>query len=180
MICPKKVQDVCLFGMMCPMEAIVDDDSECADFIRKTLAEIQPVEADLVEAAERQREREAIRAEMFTVVDEIFEGPDWRKDNPMLQGLETPEAPRIIPLPAKHEPIRPLAKPSLRVVAQKAPLRCRFLHWLRGASPSAVFIGCRLGCRRVVCIDCCSCPEYRGIKWPGKEKKEARNNVADV
>lgn len=63
MICPKKVQDVCLFGMMCPMEAIVDDDSECADYIRKTLAEIQPVEVDLVEAAERQREREAIREE---------------------------------------------------------------------------------------------------------------------
>ena len=66
MICPKQVQDVCLFGMMCPCEAVVDDDSECADYIRKTLAglaEVQPGEDDPVEAAELQQEREAIQEE---------------------------------------------------------------------------------------------------------------------
>lgn len=69
MICPKKVQDICLFGMMCPREAVVDDDGECADFIRSTLALMdakgaaRPDRADPVEAAEMQQEREAIQGE---------------------------------------------------------------------------------------------------------------------
>ena len=160
MICPKQVQDVCLFGMMCPCEAVVDDDSECADYIRKTLAglaEVQPGEADPVEAAE-------IRVERFAIVDEIFECVDWRKDNPMLQESETLEAPRIVPLPVKHGPIRPLAKPALRAVTLKAPLMCRLRHWLFGASPSALFCGCGLGCRAVINKDCSMCPEYKGIR----------------
>ena len=66
MICPKKVQDICLFGMMCPREPVVDDNSECAAYIRKVLAVldgVQPDQADPVEAAEMQQEREAIQAE---------------------------------------------------------------------------------------------------------------------
>lgn len=70
MICPKKVQDMCLFGMMCPREAVVDDDGECADFIRSALVLMEarevarPDQADPVEAAEVQREREAIQGEV--------------------------------------------------------------------------------------------------------------------
>lgn len=66
MICPKKVQDACLFGMMCSREPVVDDDGECAAYIRKTLAALdgaQPGEVDPVEAAELQQERAAIREE---------------------------------------------------------------------------------------------------------------------
>lgn len=66
MICPKKVQDICLFGMDCPLEAIVDDDGECADYIRKTLAALEGMQhdqADPLEAAEVQQEREAIQRE---------------------------------------------------------------------------------------------------------------------
>ena len=66
MICPKKVQDICLFGMDCPLEAIVDDDGECADYIRKTLAALECMQhdqADPLEAAEVQQEREAIQRE---------------------------------------------------------------------------------------------------------------------
>lgn len=69
MICPDKVRDMCLFGMMCPREAVVDDDGECADFIRSTLALMdakgaaRPDQADPVEAAELEQEREAIQGE---------------------------------------------------------------------------------------------------------------------
>lgn len=68
MICPKKVQDVCLFGMDCPLECVVDDDGECADYIRRTLAAMEGMrhdQADPAEAAELQQEREAIREEML-------------------------------------------------------------------------------------------------------------------
>jgi len=66
MICPEKVQDMCLFGMMCPREAIVDDDGECAAYIRQVLAMTggaDRAQDDPVEAAEVQREREAIQGE---------------------------------------------------------------------------------------------------------------------
>ena len=69
MICPDKVRDVCLFGMDCPREAVVDDDGECAAYIRSVLAmmnaKVAPKEewGDPVEAAEVQQEREAIQGE---------------------------------------------------------------------------------------------------------------------
>ncbi len=70
MICPDKVRDMCLFGMMCPREAVVDDDGECADYIRSALALMdakeaaRPDQADPVETAEVQQEREAIQGEL--------------------------------------------------------------------------------------------------------------------
>lgn len=66
MICPEKVQELCLFGMMCPREAVVEDDSECAAYIRRVLAKlegVEPAQADPVEDAELAQEREAIREE---------------------------------------------------------------------------------------------------------------------
>ncbi len=66
MICPEKVQELCLFGMMCPREAIVDDDSECAPYIRRVLAMlegVEPAQVDPVEDAELEQEREAIQGE---------------------------------------------------------------------------------------------------------------------
>ena len=176
MICPKKVQDMCLFGMMCPLEAVVDDDGECADFIRSTLALMdakgaaQPDQTDPVEAAEVQQER-------FAIVDEIFEGVDWRKDNPMLRGLQTPEMPCRIPMPEKQ-------KPATRQVAQKAPLMCRIAHGLCGASASAMMAGCALGRSRVFRQNCVTCPERmrpgdvirtgKTIRWYYGKKR--RNN----
>lgn len=160
MICPKKVQDMCLFGMMCPREAVVDDDGECADFINKALGALDGARTkkpDLAEVAEMQQER-------WAIAEETFEGCDWKKDNPTLRGMQTPEMPCKIPMPEKEGP-------ALRLVMLKAPLRCRFLRWLRGASPTALFFGCRLGCRRVFCNDCCSCPEYRGIE---RRRKKCR------
>lgn len=72
MICPDKVREVCLFGMDCPREAVVDDDGECAAYIRSVLAlmdakaDAQPDQADQVEAAALQQEREAIQGECST------------------------------------------------------------------------------------------------------------------
>lgn len=190
MICPKKVQKICLFGMMCAPECEVAEDGECADYIRKTLAELekmQPRNTDPVEAAEAQQEREAIQeetlvksipryinAQRFTIVDEIFETPEWRKDNPMLRGM--PKMPCHIPMPEEKEPevIRGAISGPIGPLWDKAPLLCRLAHKLIGKSPSALFFGCKLGRRSVFYKDCNLCPEYRGFHRRGKAKKEAK------
>lgn len=64
MICPDKVRDICLFGMMCPREPVVDDDGECAAYIRSALA-LMDARADQAEVVEVRLEREAIREEVL-------------------------------------------------------------------------------------------------------------------
>lgn len=191
MICPKKVQDICLMGMMCPPECEIADDGECADYIRRVLPVLEGMQrdqADPVEAAEVQQEREAIRKEMleksipryinaprFAVVDEIFETPEWSKDNPTLRGM--PKMPYPIPMPEKKEPevVRGvIASGPIGPLWDKAPLLCRLARKLIGESPSALFFGCKLGRRSVFHKDCILCPEYRGPFRRSKAKKEAK------
>ena len=63
MICPKRVQEKCLFGVACGGGEVADD-SECADFI---LAEtIRQDEADAVEEEYLRQERQAIQEECST------------------------------------------------------------------------------------------------------------------
>lgn len=171
MICPDKVRDLCLFGMMCPREPIVDDDGECANFINKTLGALDGARTKKPDPAEEVE----LRAERFAIVDEIFEGVDWRKGNTMLQGLETPEMPRPIQSQGKREKTRTgIVEGPIGPLWDKAPRLCRFLHWLCSDSPSALFYGCKLGRRTVFYKDCTLCPEYRGFKHPKRRRKKCR------
>lgn len=171
MICPDCVRDMCLFGMMCPREAVVDDDGECAVYIRSALAlmdareAVRPDQADPVEAAEMQAER-------FAIVDEIFEGVDWKKDNPTMRGLQTPEMPCRILMPEKREEIRGvIISGPIGPLWDEAPRLCRLAYRLFGKSPSAVEAGCWLGRRAVFSKDCTLCPNYMRGVHPIRAKK---------
>lgn len=64
MVCTKEAFEKCPFNIMCDVGCKVADDSDCADFITAvTLEKLEAQEADPVEAAYLQQEREAIQEE---------------------------------------------------------------------------------------------------------------------
>lgn len=64
MVCTKEAHDKCAFSVLCDEECKVPDDSDCAEFIRAaTSTQAKAGEADPVEAAYLQQEREAIQEE---------------------------------------------------------------------------------------------------------------------